>query len=158
VGFYQTHKGYVSDKTTVNSQTAQRGRIYELRYKSETSSKTKYLVMGLNVYPKSGGKSKQLLHCLDLDEIPVAEVRKLIKTGTTIKTRVEEGLSHQRLEIDGRNTAYYDSELKKLQNRIPGVYKTFKLSKITRFELTDYDFLSIADTATKKKFGIVDEN
>jgi hypothetical protein len=114
--------------------------------------------MGLNVYPKSGGKSKQLLHCLDLDEIPVAEVRKLIKTGTTIKTRVEEGLSHQRLEIDGRNTAYYDRELKKLQNRIPGVYKTFKLSKITRFELTDYDFLSIADTATKKKFGIVDEN
>ena len=106
MGFYQTHKGYVDNKTTVNSQTAQRGRIYELRYKSETSSKTKYLVMGLNVWPKSGGKAKQLLHCLDLDEIPVAEVRKLIKTGTTIKTRVEEGLSHQRLEIDGRNTAY----------------------------------------------------
>ena len=85
MGFYQTHKGYVSDKTTVNSQTAQRGRIYELRYKSETSSKTKYLVMGLNVWPKSGGKAKQLLHCLDLDEIPVAEVRKLIRGASGIE-------------------------------------------------------------------------
>ena len=155
MGFYQTHKGYVSDKTTVNSQTAQRGRIYELRYKSETSSKTKYLVMGLNIYPKSGGKAKQLLHCLDLDEIPIAEVKKLIREASDIVTGHKKGLKHQQLIIEGRSTAIYDGQLKKLQKRIPGIYKTFKLNKITKFELTNYDFISLIDTRTKKKFGLV---
>lgn len=157
MGFLQIHKGLVDDKTTVNPQKAQRGRVYEVRYKSKTASKTQYLVIGLNIYPKTGGASKQLLHCLDLDEIPLAEVRKIIKTGTTIKTRVEEGLSHQRLEIDGRNLAYYNSELKAIQKRIPGVYKTFKLSNITSFQLCNYDFKEVADNNTLRKFGLLDE-
>jgi len=38
---------------------------------------------------------------------------------------------------------------KKLSKKFPGIYKTFKLNKITKFELTNYDFLSIADTKTK---------
>jgi len=158
MGHLQTHRGLVSERTPIPSTSARRGRVYELRYDSETATKTKYIVLGINIYPKSGGASKQLLHCLDLDEIPMAEVRKLIRSASNIVTGYKRGLEHQQLIIEGRSTAIYDAQLKKLQKRIPGIYKTFKLNKITKFELTNYDFTSIADTATKKKFGIVDED
>ena len=158
MGHLQTHRGLVSERTTIPSSSALRGRVYELKYKSKSASKTLYLVLGINIYPKSGGASKQLLHCLDLDEIPVGEVRKLIRNASGIATGHKSGLEHQQLIIEGRSTAIYDEQLRKLQKRIPGIYKTFKLSKIKKFELTNYDFTSIADTATKKKFGIVDED
>ena len=158
MGYLQTHRGLVSDRTIIAPGSALRGRVYELKYDSETATKTKYIVLGINIYPKAGSKAKQLLHCLDLDEIPVAEVRKLIRSASEIITGYKRGLKHQQLIIEGRSTAIYDGQLKKLQKRIPGIYKTFKLNKITKFELTNYDFISITDTRTKKKFGIVDED
>ena len=154
MGHLQTHRGLISERTPIPSTSARRGRVYELRYDSETATNTKYIVLGINIYPKSGGKSKQLLHCLDLDEIPVAEVRKLIKEASGIVTGWKAGLEHQQLIIEGRSTAIYNKQLKRLQERIPAIYKTFKLVKIKRFELTNYDFISISDTITKKKFGL----
>ena len=154
MGHLKTHRGLVSERTTIPSSSALRGRVYELKYDSETATKTKYIVLGINIYPKGGGKSKQLLHCLDLGEIPVREVRKLIREASDIVTGFKSGLEHQQLIIEGRSTAIYDGQLKKLQKRIPGIYKTFKLNKITKFELTNYDFTSLADTRTKKKFGL----
>ena len=155
MGYLQTHRGLVSEKTTIPSTSALRGRVYELKYDSKTASKTLYLVLGINIYPKGGGKSKQLLHCLDLDEIPVAEVRKLIREASGIVTKITEGLEHQYMIIEGRSTAIYNKQLKKLQKMIPGMYKTFKVSKIKKFELCNYDFMSIADPALKKKLGLV---
>ncbi len=61
------------------------------------------MVLGINIYPKGGGKSKQLLHCLDLDEIPMAEVRKLIKNASGIVTGYKRGLEHQQLIIEAKN-------------------------------------------------------
>jgi hypothetical protein len=158
MGYLQTHRGLVSEKTIIPPGSALRGRVYELRYESKTATKTKYIVLGINIYPKAGSKSKQLLHCLDLGEIPVREVRKLIREASDIVTGFKSGLEHQQLIIEGRSRVIYDKQLKKLQERIPGIYKTFKLNKIRKFELTNYDFISITDTRTKKRFGIVDED
>ncbi len=158
MGYIHSHRSKITERTDIEVGQALRGRVYEIRYESDTATKGKYVVLGINIYPKGGGKSKQLLHCLDLDEIPMAEVRKLIRSASNIVTGYKRGLEHQQLIIEGRSTAIYDAQLKKLQKRIPGIYKTFKLNKITKFELTNYDFTSIADTATKKKFGIVDED
>ena len=158
MGHIQSHRSKITERTDIEVGQALRGRVYEIRYESDTATKGKYVVLGINIYPKGGGKSKQLLHCLDLDEIPMAEVRKLIKNASGIVTGYKRGLEHQQLIIEGRNTAVYDKQLKKLQKRIPGIYKTFKLSKIKKFELTNYDFISLIDDRTKKRFGIVDEN
>ena len=154
MGYLQTHRGLVSERTIIPPGSALRGRVYELKYDSETASKQMYLVLGINIYPKGGGKSKQLLHCLDLDEIPVVEVKKLIREASGIVTGYKRGLEHQQLIIEGRSTAVYDNQLKKLSKKFPGIYKTFKLNKITKFELTNYDFISLADTRTKKRFGL----
>lgn len=158
MGYLQTHRKLYTERTDLPPGSALRGRVYELKYGSETASKQMYLVLGINIYPKGGGKSKQLLHCLDLDEIPVVEVKKLIREASGIVTGYKRGLEHQQLIIEGRSTAVYDNQLKKLSKKFPGIYKTFKLNKITKFELTNYDFISLIDTRTKKKLGIVDED
>jgi len=158
VGHIQSHRSKITERTDIEVGQALRGRVYEIRYESDTATKGKYVVLGINIYPKGGGKSKQLLHCLDLDEISLTEVKNLVREASGIVTGWKSGLEHQQLIIEGRSTAIYDEQLRKLQKRIPGIYKTFKLNKITKFELTNYDFTSIADTATKKKFGIVDED
>ena len=79
MGYFQTHRGLVSERTTIPSSSALRGRVYELRYDSETATKTLYIVLGINIYPKGGGKSKQLLHCLDMNLIPIIELKKIIR-------------------------------------------------------------------------------
>ena len=158
MGYLNAHFKYVIEKAIAPPRKAQRGRVYELTYDSKTATKNRYLVLGINVFPKRASADKQLLHCLDMDLIPITELKKIIRTATTIKERKEYGIDHQRLEIDGRNRDYYNKQLKKLQKMIPGMYKTFKVSKIKKFELCNYDFMSIADPALKKKFGIVDEN
>ena len=155
MGYIHSHRSKITERTDIDVGQALRGRVYEIRYESDTATKGKYVVLGINIYPKGGGKSKQLLHCLDLDEIPMAEVRKLIKNASGIVTGYKRGLEHQQLIIEGRSTALYDNRLKKLSKKFPGIYKTFKLNKVKRCELTNYDFISITDIRTKKKFGLV---
>ena len=155
MGYLNAHFKYVIEKAIAPPRKAQRGRVYELRYDSETATQSRYLVLGINVFPKRASADKQLLHCLDMDLIPITELKKIIRTATTIKERKEYGIDYQRLEIDGRNRDYYNKQLKKLQKMIPGMYKTFKMDKIKKFELCNYDFMSIADPALKKKLGLV---
>ena len=155
MGYLNAHFKYVIEKAIAPPRKAQRGRVYELRYDSETATQSRYLVLGINVFPKRASADKQLLHCLDMDLIPITELKKIIRTATTIKERKEYGIDYQRLEIDGRNRDYYNKQLKKLQKMIPGMYKTFKMDKIKKFELCNYDFMSIADPALKKKLVLV---
>ena len=165
MGYFVAHQKLILDKKTFsNPKQMQRGDVYELRYKSKTSTKSRYIVLALNVYSKTqgGAKSKRklkwLLHCLDLDEIPVIHMKKLLSLSEGVTRRIDEGLKHQRMLITGRNTAYYDKQIKQLQKQLPGIYKTFSILNITRVELCDYDFIKIMSTNLKKKFGIEDED
>jgi hypothetical protein len=165
MGYFVTHQKLILDKKTFsNPKQMQRGDVYELRYKSKTSTKSRYIVLALNVYSKTQGgaksqrKLKWLLHCLDLDEIPVVHIKKLLSRSEGVTRRIDEGLKHQRMLITGRNTAYYDKQIKQLQKQLPGIYKTFSISDISRVELCNYDFIKVMGTNLKKKFGIEDED
>ena len=164
MGYFVAHQKLILDKKTFsNPKQMQRGDVYELRYKSKTSTKSRYIVLALNVYSKTqgGAKSKRklkwLLHCLDLDVIPVIHMKKLLAHSEGVETRLDEGLEHQRMLITGRNTAYYDTEIKQLLKQLPGIYKTFSILNITRVELCNYDFVKIMDTSMKKKFGLLED-
>jgi|TARA_R110000765_G_scaffold269942_3_gene368818 hypothetical protein len=161
MGYFVQHQNLILDKKTFpDPKQMIRGDVYELRYKSKTSTKDRYIVLALNVYAKtSGGKLKYLLHCLDLDEIPVIHMKKLLSRSEGVERRLDAGLEHQRMLITGRNTAYYDKEVKQLQKQLPGIYKTFSISDISRVELCNYNFTKVMDTNLKKKFGLLeDEN
>ena len=66
MGYFVQHQNLILDKKTFpDPKQMIRGDVYELRYKSKTSTKDRYIVLALNVYAKtSGGKQKYLLHCL----------------------------------------------------------------------------------------------
>jgi hypothetical protein len=159
MGYLVAHLNLILNRTTFsNPNECKRGDIYELRYKSDTAVKSRYIIMALNVYKRKAAGTDFLLHALDLDEIPVIKIKKLLGTSDGVETRVDEKMEHQRMVITGRNTAYYNKEVKKLQKLLPGIYKTFSIDKITRIELCNYNFIKIMDSSMKKKFGIVDED
>jgi hypothetical protein len=159
MGYFVAHLKLILNRTTLsNPKECKRGDIYELRYKSDTAIKSRYIIMALNVYKRKATGTDFLLHALDLDEIPVIKIKKLLGTAEGVVTRTDEGMKHQRMIITGRNTAYYNKEVKKLQRLLPGIYKTFSIDKITRIQLCNYNFIKIMDASMRKKFGIVDEN
>ena len=89
MGYLNAHLKYVHEKAPAFPRRAQRGRVYELRYDSKTASESRYLVLGINIFPKRASADEQLFHCLDMDLIPIIELKKIIGTATTIKERKE---------------------------------------------------------------------
>ena len=74
MGYIAQHLKNVIRKTNVTPANIESGPVYEIRYRSDTASQTRYLVLSLNVYPYTGGLKDRLLHCLDMDSLPFRDV------------------------------------------------------------------------------------
>ena len=79
MGYLAQHLKNVVKKTTVTPKKITSGPINDIRYKSDTATKTRYLVLALNVYPYSGGADDKLLHCLDMDALPFRDVKLVLR-------------------------------------------------------------------------------
>ena len=51
MGYLSQHIRNIKRKTTIQAERLESGPIYEIRYRSETATKTRYLVLAVNVYP-----------------------------------------------------------------------------------------------------------
>ena len=51
MGYFAQHINNIKRKTTIQPERLESGPIYEIRYRSDTASKTRYLVLAVNVYP-----------------------------------------------------------------------------------------------------------
>ncbi len=54
MGHIQSHRSKITERTDIDVGQALRGRVYEIRYESDTATKGKYVVLGINIYPKGG--------------------------------------------------------------------------------------------------------
>ena len=155
MGYLAQHLKNVVKKTTVTPKKITSGPIYDIRYKSDTATKTRYLVLALNIYPYSGGADK-LLHCLDMDALPFRDVKLVLKESDGVKMVDVKGAPYMEINIpDGReNLQFYQKRVSAITRQIKGVYKTLKLNKMSKVEVCDYDFTKVVDPATSKKYGI----
>ena len=162
MGYLVSHLRNVEDTRNVNVMKMESGPIYDIRYKSETASKNRYLVVALNIFPYTGTKQDKLLHCLDLDVISPVEMKKLVIQADGLKEMEIDSRGTTILELnvpDGRaNREFYNKKIVRLMNQIPKCYKTLKLSNIQRVEICNYDYRSVLDPATLRRFGIFDED
>jgi len=162
MGYLVSHLRNIEDTRNVNVMKIESGPIYDIRYKSETASKNRYLVVALNIFPYTGTKEDKLLHCLDLDAISPVEMRKLVIQADGLKEMEIDtrGTTILELNVPDRraNLEFYNKKIVKLMSQIPNCYKTFRLSNIQRVEICNYDFRSVLDSATLKRFGIFDED
>lgn len=162
MGYFSQHFRNVKNRKTVTPKTIESGPIYELRYKSDSANKTQYLVIALNIYPYTGNDKEKLLHCLDMDYLPPRELKKVVKETGGLQEMVVDNRGTTFLEMktpDGRaNIKFYNKRVKTLTRQIPNIYKTFKLDKISKVDICEYDFIRVLDPASIKKFGLSDED
>ena len=159
MGYLAQHLKNVVKKTTVTPKKIQSGPIYDIRYKSATATKTRYLVLALNVYPYSGGADDKLLHCLDMDALPFRDVKLVLKESDGVKMVDVKGVEYMEINIpDGReNLQFYQKRVAAITRQIKGVYKTLRLDKMRKVEICDYDFEKVVDKATARKYGLIRE-
>ena len=156
MGYLAQHLKNIVKKTTVTPRAIESGPIYDIRYKSDTATKTRYLVLSLNVYPYTGGADDKLLHCLDMDALPFRDVKLVLKESDGVEMMDVKGKEYMEIKIPkGReNLQFYQKRVSAITRQIKGVYKTLKLNKISKIEICDYDFSKVVDPATSKKYGI----
>ena len=159
MGYLAQHLKNVVKKTTVTPKKIQSGPIYDIRYKSDTATKTRYLVLALNIYPYTGGADDKLLHCLDMDALPFRDVKLVLKESDGVKMVDVKGVEYMEINIpDGReNLQFYQKRVAAITRQIKGVYKTLRLDKMRKVEICDYDFEKVVDKATARKYGLIRE-
>ena len=159
MGYLAQHLKNVVKKTTVTPKKIQSGPVYDIRYKSDTATKTRYLVLSLNVYPYTGGADDKLLHCLDMDALPFRDIKLILKEADGVQFMDVKGESYMELAIpDGReNLQFYQKRVAAITRQIKGVYKTLKLENMSKVEICDYDFEKVVDKSTAKKYGLIRE-
>ena len=126
MGYLAQHLKNVVKKTTVTPKKITSGPIYDIRYKSDTATKTRYLVLALNVYPYSGGADDKLLHCLDMDALPFRDVKLVLRESDGVKMIDVKGKDYMEINIPtGReNLQFYQKRVSAITRQIKGVYKT----------------------------------
>ena len=156
MGYLAQHLKNVVKKTTVTPKKITSGPIYYIIYKSDTATKTRYLVLALNIYPYTGGADDKLLHCLDMDALPFRDVKLVLKESDGVKMFDVKGVEYMEINIpDGReNLQFYQKRVAAITRQIKGVYKTLKLNRMSKVEVCDYDFTKVVDPSTSKKYGI----
>ena len=65
MGYLVSHLRNIEETRNVNVMKIESGPIYDIRYKSETASKNRYLVVALNIYPYTGTKQDKFFYNIE---------------------------------------------------------------------------------------------
>ena len=154
--YFQVHLRNVLKRVTITPRQIESGPIYDLRYQKEGSGTKRYLVLGLNFYPYTGSEKYKKFHCLDMDNLPLRDMKIIINEAQgVIEEEIQGHMFHEINIPDGReNIQFYEKRIAAITRQIPNLYKTFSLNKIKRIERCDYDFVKAVDPATAKKWGL----
>ena len=156
MAYLAQHLKNVKRKTVVQPRNIESGPIYEIRYKSKTATKSRYLVMALNIYPYTGSEKDKLLHCLDMDYLPLRDLKIVMNEVDGVQIMDVKGEEYLEMKIpDGReNIQFYRKGIGTITRQIPKLYKTLKLDAMSKVEICDYDFAKAVDQSTIRKFGL----
>tara|TARA_R100000742_G_C4269470_1_gene87964 strand:+ start:596 stop:1081 length:486 start_codon:yes stop_codon:yes gene_type:complete len=158
--YFQQHLRNITDRQTISVREIESGPVYDVRYKSKTASASRYLIIALNIYPYTGPMKDKLLHCLDLDFLPLRDLKIIFKEANGVQDMEVKGRVFKEIKIpDGReNIQFYEKRIAAITRQIPKIYKTFNLDKISRVEICNYDWVRALDPYTARKYGLLDEN
>ena len=156
MGYFQVHLRNVLNRVTETPNQVESGPVYDLRYKKEGSSIKRYLVLALNIYPYVGSEKDKKLHCLDLDNLPLRDMKIILNEAKGIVEEEVNGQIFQEINVpDGReNIQFYQKRISAITRQIPNLYKTFRLDRIKRIDRCDYNFAKAVDPTTARKWGL----
>ena len=156
MGYFSQHIRNIKRKTTIQPERLESGPIYELRYRSETASKNRYLVLATNIYPYTAERKEKKLHCLDMDLLPMREFRYLIKESFGLQIINIKNQKYIELATPGRTKQqqFYEKSIGNILRQIPKLYKTFSIGKMKKIEIVDYDFTRVLTKTDQRGIGL----
>jgi len=156
MGYLSQHIRNIKRKTTIQAERLESGPIYEIRYRSETATKTRYLVLSVNVYPYDAKRQDKKLHCLDMDLLPIREFRYLIKENFGLQIIEIKNQKYIELATPGRTKQqqFYEKNIGNILRNIPKLYKTLTLGNMRKIEICDYDYTKVLTKTDQRAIGL----
>ena len=156
MGYFSQHIRNIKRKTTIQPERLESGPIYEIRYRSKTASKTRYLVLATNIYPYDAERKDKKLHCLDMDLLPIREFRYLIKENFGLQIIEIKNQKYIELATPGRTKQqqFYEKNIGNILRNIPKLYKTLTLGNMRKIEICDYDYTKVLTKTDQRIIGL----
>ena len=147
----------IKRKTTIQPERLESGPIYEIRYRSKTATKTRYLVLAVNIYPYDADRKNKKLHCLDMDFLPIREFRYLIKENFGLQIIEIKNQKYIELATPGRTKQqqFYEKNIGNIIRQIPKLYKTLTLGNMRKIEICDYDYTKVLTKTDQRDLGLL---
>ena len=156
MGYFSQHIRNIKRKTTIQAERLESGPIYEIRYRSKTATKTRYLVLAVNVYPYDAERKDKKLHCLDMDLLPIREFRYLIKENFGLQIIEIKNKKFIELATPERTKQqqFYEKNIGNILRNIPKLYKTLTLGNMRKIEICDYDYTKVLTKTDQRAIGL----
>ena len=156
MGYFSQHIRNIKRKTTIQAERLESGPIYEIRYRSKTANKTRYLVLAVNVYPYDAERKDKKLHCLDMDLLPIREFRYLIKENFGLQIIEIKNQKYIELATPTRTKQqqFYEKNIGNILRNIPKLYKTLTLGNMRKIEICDYDYTKVLTKTDQRIIGL----
>ena len=157
MAYLSQHIRNIKRKTTIQPERLESGPIYEIRYRSKTATKTRYLVLAVNIYPYDAGRKNKKLHCLDMDFLPIREFRYLIKENFGLQIIEIKNQKYIELATPGRTKQqqFYEKNIGNIIRQIPKLYKTLTLGNMRKIEICDYDYTKVLTKTDQRDLGLL---
>ena len=157
MAYLSQHIRNIKRKTTIQPERLESGPIYEIRYRSKTATKTRYLVLAVNIYPYDADRQKKTLHCLDMDYLPIREFRYLIKENFGLQIIEIKNQKYIELATPGRTKQqqFYEKNIGNIIRQIPKLYKTLTLGNMRKIEICDYDYTKVLTKTDQRDLGLL---
>ena len=156
MGYLSQHIRNIKRKTTIQPERLESGPIYEIRYRSKTATKTRYLVLAVNIYPYDADRKDKKLHCLDMDMLPMREFRTIIKESFGLQIIEIKNMKFIELASPDRTKQqqFYDKNIGNIVRQIPKLYKTLTLGNMRKIEICDYDYTKVLTKTDQNNLGL----
>ena len=157
MAYLSQHIRNIKRKTTNQPERLESGPIYEIRYRSKTATKTRYLVLAVNIYPYDADRKNKKLHCLDMDFLPIREFRYLIKENFGLQIIEIKNQKYIELATPGRTKQqqFYEKNIGNIIRQIPKLYKTLTLGNMRKIEICDYDYTKVLTKTDQRDLGLL---
>ena len=157
MAYLSQHIRNIKRKTTIQPERLESGPIYEIRYRSKTATKTRYLVLSVNIYPYDEDRKNKKLHCLDMDFLPIREFRYLIKENFGLQIIEIKNQKYIELATPGRTKQqqFYEKNIGNIIRQIPKLYKTLTLGNMRKIEICDYDYTKVLTKTDQRDLGLL---
>ena len=157
MAYLSQHIRNIKRKPTIQPERLESGPIYEIRYRSKTATKTRYLVLAVNIYPYDADRKNKKLHCLDMDFLPIREFRYLIKENFGLQIIEIKNQKYIELATPGRTKQqqFYEKNIGNIIRQIPKLYKTLTLGNMRKIEICDYDYTKVLTKTDQRDLGLL---